>query len=804
MKNKIVLSIIVCFVLIINATHAQQIKGTITDNEGKGLVNASVHIPSMKITVVTDENGGYMISKLNPGVYELIASYVGSIPDTVQVSITGMRDVVQDFRLQENHVLDNVMITAARDFNNVKHMDAIDGALIFAGKRNDVVILDKTNANTAENIPRQVFSKVPGVNEWDFDGSGVQTSISVRGLNPHRSWEFNVRQNGYSVNSDMFGYPESHYNPATEALQSIQLVRGGACLQYGPQYGGTLNYIMKEGPSDKKFDIETRQSFGNSKMFNSYNAIGGTVGKLNYYAYFNYRGSDGYRAHDRYDFYAGYAGLKYQATEKLKLGLEFSKMYYIDQEAGGLTDAMYAQDPYQSTRSRNYFQPNHNIPAFSVDYSISPNTLISFKSSMIIGHRNSVMFIKPATVADTISASTLQYAPRTVDLDSYLSTTNELRLLQKYKIGSQEQALSAGIRFSDSRTHRQQDAEGTTGTDFDLTALTPFARDLNFKTINYAVSVENLFKLSSRFSVTPGIRYEIIQTNMSGVAKIAVNPYDYNKNRNIPLFGIGMQYNVSARTNIYANWTQAYRPILYSDLMPVGSLDVIDMGMKDSKGFNSDFGIRGNLQEYLTFDVGVFWLRYGDRIGSLALKNDNNQSYVYKTNIGTSDARGIETFVEFRPTQLPGVQSKFGQIALFVSGAYNNAAYVDAITTVNGQSVQLEGNTLENAPEWIVRGGISYNYRMISTTLQGSYTSEIYSDALNTPSSTNGVIGIVPSYFIMDWNTTLRFRNHYSIKFGLNNLNNEVYFTRRINNYPGPGILPADGRTFYVSLGKEF
>lgn len=54
-------------------------------------------------------------------------------------------------------MLNSVVITSDKDFNNVKHMEDIEGALIFAGKRNDVIILDKTNANTAENIPRQVF-----------------------------------------------------------------------------------------------------------------------------------------------------------------------------------------------------------------------------------------------------------------------------------------------------------------------------------------------------------------------------------------------------------------------------------------------------------------------------------------------------------------------------------------------------------------------------------------------------------------------------------------------------------------------
>lgn len=801
MKNVLLLAM--SLILSLNYVIAQQVSGYITDETGSPLIGATIIDNNSSKGNVTNNNGYYSIS-LAPGTYTFIASYVGCVSDTATIRIQKNEIVKHDFVLSLNTMLNSVVITTDRDFNNVKRMDEIEGTLIFAGKRNDVVVLDKTNANTSENIPRQVFSKVPGVYQWDLDGSGTQTSIAVRGLSPHRSWEFNVRQNGYNVGSDVFGYPESHYGPATEALKSVQLVRGGACLQYGPQYGGMLNYVMKEGPTDEKFDFETRQSFGSNQMFNSYNAVGGTVGKFNYYSYFNYRGSDGYRPNSRYDYYTFFAGFHYQATEKLKLGFEFSKMYYVNQLAGGLTDAQFEADPYQSTRSRNYFQPNHNIPAFTLDWNINAQTTLSLKTNALFGERNSVMYIKPANVPDTISATTLQYAPRTVDLDTYKSLTNELRILHRYTLGGRESALSAGIRFSDSYTHRQQGGEGTTYTDFDLTVTNPFEIDLGFKTLNYAVSAENLFRITDKLSITPGVRYEIINTHMEGDIETAVLPINYNKNRTMPLLGLGLQYDVNEQINLYGNWTQAYRPILYSDLTPVGSLDIVDPDMTDSKGFNSDLGIRGKISEFLTFDIGIFYLKYGDRVGALALTNSDNDLYIYKTNIGTSIAKGVESFIEFRPTKVGSAPSNIGDIAIFVSASYNHAEYVDAITSANGQSVQLEGNVLENAPEWIVRTGITYNNKIFSTTLQSSYVSEVYADALNTESSASGVTGIVPSYMILDWNSTVRFSSQYILKFGVNNLNNAVYFTRRINNYPGPGILPADGRTFYLSIGKEF
>ena len=125
--------------------------------------------------------------------------------------------------------------------------------------------------------------------------------------------------------------------------------------------------------------------------------------------------------------------------------------------------------------------------------------------------------------------------------------------------------------------------------------------------------------------------------------------------------------------------------------------------MVDSKGFNSDFGIRGKLKEYLIFDIGVYYLKYGDRIGALGLIDEEGNSYVYKTNVGTSIAQGVESLIEFHPTALGKGEKHFGDLSIFISAAYDHARYVDAITSANGQEVNLEGNILENAPEWLVR-----------------------------------------------------------------------------------------------------
>ncbi|MBK5273228.1 MAG: TonB-dependent receptor, partial [Bacteroidia bacterium] len=76
-------------------------------------------------------------------------------------------------------------------------------------------------------------------------------------------------------------------------------------------------------------------------------------------------------------------------------------------------------------------------------------------------------------------------------------------------------------------------------------------------------------------------------------------------------------------------------------------------------------------------------------------------------------------------------------------------------------------------------------------------------DAFNSEFSSNGVTGVIPSYHVWDWRFNWRFAKQYHVSAAINNFTNERYFNRRITFYPGPGILPADGRTFVISFGVK-
>ena len=80
-----------------------------------------------------------------------------------------------------------------------------------------------------------------------------------------------------------------------------------------------------------------------------------------------------------------------------------------------------------------------------------------------------------------------------------------------------------------------------------------------------------------------------------------------------------------------------------------------------------------------------------------------------------------------------------------------------------------------------------------------------FADANNTFAPTaNGQNGWIPAYQVADLTAVITVNSQLSVKAGVNNLTDARYFTRRAGGYPGPGVLPSDGRTAFVTLSARF
>lgn len=699
--------------------------------------------------------------------------------------------------------LPDITIVGKNSKSDYQQMPEIVGTNIYAGKKSTLIVLDNVQGNITTNNMRQVLAKVPGIHIWESDPSGTQIGIAARGLSPNRSWEFNIRQNGYDIAADPFGYPEAYYNPQLQAVQRLEVVRGHGSLQYGPQFGGMVNYILKNGSDiSKPFQFETQQTLGSNNLFNSYNAIGGKKGKFNYYAFFDYKNGDGYRDNSNFFAKSGFATVTYKASKKLMLTAELMQSHTRTQQAGGLTDAALYDNPKQSLRGRNWLDIAWTTPALTVVYNVNDKTIWNTKFFGTIGNRSSVGFLQAITIKDSINPTTLQYNSRAVNIDKYRNYGMESRVLTSYSIGKMKNTLSGGVKLYTGNTYRQTEGKGSTGQGYDVSIIGQYPKDITFNSQNAAFFVENIFRVGKKLLLIPGARYEYVKGNASGRNGFSntgseILLQNIERSRKFLLAGFGAEYHITNGTEMYSNISQAYRPIQFANLQaPPTATDVIDENLKDAKGYNVDFGYRGKVKNFLQFDVSTFYLEYNNRIGAVTPAGTNTRLI---TNVGASTSRGFEGFIEFSPTKIIA-QNYLVDVSLFGSYGYTDAKY-----SSNFKDANTKGKRVENAPQNIFRGGITFTYKDLNFTTQLSSVGKAYSDANNTESVTaNAQNGLIPSYTVSDITAGYKLKNGLKIKAGLNNVFDKTYFTRRAGGYPGPGALPADGRTFFVSVGAKF
>ncbi|MFQ3577263.1 MAG: TonB-dependent receptor, partial [Cytophagales bacterium] len=201
---------------------------------------------------------------------------------------------------------------------------------------------------------------------------------------------------------------------------------------------------------------------------------------------------------------------------------------------------------------------------------------------------------------------------------------------------------------------------------------------------------------------------------------------------------------------------------------------------------------------WLYVDASAYMLNYRNRIGEIFTTRGDR----FRTNVGNSRTLGFELVAEIDLFSLMKFNEKNGSLSVFGNYSFNHARYVSSDKELfNNTAV---GNRIEMVPTFTFRGGINYKWKNLNCGLQYSRVGEQYTDASNALGPIPGShIGLVPEYFVVDFTAKYTFKKIYTAECSVNNLTNNLYFTRRAEGYPGPGILPSDPRLFYLTLGVK-
>ena len=767
----------------------------------------------LKMVEVYDIEKGLITTSSENGYYEF---YTSKDVITLVFIADGYQFIEKSISLSEKNNLNIYFSNPIQELsevvvkaNNKKvfqlgRLKDIEGTAIFAGKKSEVISMDLSMANLASNNARQIYNQIAGLNIFQNDDAGLQLNIGGRGLDPNRTSNFNTRQNGYDISADALGYPESYYTPPAEALKEINIVRGAASLQYGTQFGGLVDFRIKDPEKSSELEIISRNTLGSNSLYTNFTSFSGSKNKLSYYSFLNYKKGNGFRPNSDFESINYFIKTILELSPKTSISTELTYLKYLAHQAGGLSDKMFLENPFQSNRSRNWFGLNWFLYNLKLEHQINTSSNLSFSFFGLNASRDALGF--RTNRVDQIDVN----LERDLIKGEFSNYGFESRYLNRYSLGSKNSVFLIGMKFYNSNNDSEQ-GPGSSGSDANFKFYnTDFPNyfnqsKYNYPNVNLAFFGENIFYLSEKFSVTPGFRFEYIKTKSDGFYKkinvdaagnVILNQTiddSETRKRNFLLLGLGASYKVARNIELYSNISENYRSVTFADISISNPAFSINPEISDENGSTFDFGIRGDFKKQVSFDIGFFSLFYNDRIGFIQKAFSDGRVKSEKGNVGNAIIYGFESLIDFDINEI-FIKNNDVSMNFFVNSSLIKSEYTKS--EVPG----VQGKEVEFVPNLNLKTGLKYGIRDLVLNLQYTYLSKQFTDASNAvEGNLSGVIGQIPKYSILDFSASYTLEK-IKLETGVNNILNEYYFTRRATGYPGPGIIPSEPRSYYLTI----
>ena len=804
MISKVYFKILIIFLLFSETIISQQIfSGYIIDKEtNKTISDVKIYSKSAGLLEISDEKGFYSFEAYKD---DLISFYLENY-DLNEKTLEPNETIYLQPQIEN---LDEIEIIVRNEkIFSLHRLNAVEGTGIFEGKKSEVVLVDQSMANLASNNSRQIYSQVAGLNIFQNDDAGLQLNIGGRGLDPNRTSNFNTRQNGYDISADVLGYPESYYTPPSEGLSNIQIVRGAASLQYGTQFGGLVNFVMKEPKKNQREQFIIRNSIGSNKLYTNFTSYMGSKNKFRYYAYFNFKEGDGFRDNSYFNSKNFFIKTIYDINQESKLSFDLTYFTYLTQQAGGLNDQMFSNNPFQSNRARNWFNVDWLLYNLRFDHEFDLKKSFSVSFFGLNSVRNALGF--RVNRVDQVDSN----GPRDLISGDFNNFGLEAKFLNNYKLLNKESIFVLGSKLYYATNYSRQ-GPGSDLSDADFSfyndTFPTYSNQSNYKYPNKNISVfgENIINISDELTITPGFRLEYINTQARGqfqriILDAAQNVIQHDtilenrKNERLFLLtGVGISKKLKNDVELYANYSQNYRSVTFADISTVNPAYAIDPEISDENGYTIDLGLRGNYDNFFSFDANIFHLAYNNRIGFVQRLFDDGNVKAYRTNTGDANTYGLESLVDINLKKL------FGLNSMYIFNTFLNLSIIES-EYIKSEEPGVKGKEVEFVPKYNIKYGIKFGYKNFTSYLQYSYLASQFSDSSNSvESNLSGVIGQIPAYDILDFSMNYKL-GKIKLETGVNNILDNSYFTRRATGYPGPGIIPSPPRNYYFTLQYKF
>ena len=616
------------------------------------------------------------------------------------------------------------------------------------------------------------LQRVPGIKIFDETGTGALPQISVRGLYESRSGRIQALSDGIPLALAPYGQTGLSLFPMTMAtVDRIDIVRGGAAVQYGPNnVGGVINFISKPIPREWETTLQEKTTFnaGGRQLWDTYLGTGGYLTD-NFGLQLDINTLSGEYGREHSDTDVQNYRLRGQWNIDDDRDLSFGIQHYkADMDlAGALSVKDYKDDPRQSTRPLDRFEGDTNRVWGTYTQrlgAMGPFDSVEF-SWTNFAHNSYRNFVVGLPFTPDGTAVTKQDGPR-----DFKVWGTEPRLSATIDGDNVGQTWLLGARYVsediDYKVNRQSVATGVT---------TPF-RDWKFDDDARAFYISNAISLfDRRLTITPGVRYENARMNYSD----GITGFERENKSEEWLPGLTVGYQANDAWYVYANAQKSLRPPQVTQIVKEGAVGA-------ELAWNYETGVRYTPWDGMRVDFNLYRIDFDDQI----VYNATTDRF---DNLGSTRHQGFETDIFWTPQAMRDLDLHAGYA--YLDAKQRNGTFKDNEVPYSSRNQFMVDARYRFAEHW------TYN-------LDGLYISKAYTDAANTrEENASASVGELPAYWV--WNTAierefpLADKSVLTASAGISNLFNREYYFRGIDTSPW-GRQPAPERSLTLGVNYRF
>jgi TonB-dependent receptor len=220
---------------VTRAADTGTVSGSVSNAATRNLLEgATVAIPSLNRSILTDSTGRYVLTGLPAGAHELVVSYIGLDTNRLTVAVAPGERLTRDFDLTSGiYKLEAFKVTGEREGN----------AAMITEKRNADNVKDVIAMDSFGYLPNmsagEVVMRLPGV-AGSPSVEGLNYQFNMRGMPPGLN---NVTVDGMTLTTTGAGSRAFELQGVTGAMfDGLELIKGHTPDKGADSLGGTINF----------------------------------------------------------------------------------------------------------------------------------------------------------------------------------------------------------------------------------------------------------------------------------------------------------------------------------------------------------------------------------------------------------------------------------------------------------------------------------------------------------------------------------------------------------------------------------